>query len=180
MYIATDEEYAATFDFVSPKHFQSPDFPGASAAETYERALTRDVGGLLERGHQVVIVLPLPAMDFSPRTCLRFRPVEQWMAAPDPESCSVPRARVEARQASARALVRRVVARLDHPQLLVADPLPALCDEAKCRAVIEGRLMYLDDNHLSADGSRYVWSRIQPQELKDFVASTRLTRNLPR
>jgi peptidoglycan/LPS O-acetylase OafA/YrhL len=180
MYIATDEEYAATFDFVSPKHFQSPDFPGASAAETYERALTRDVGGLLERGHQVVIVLPLPAMDFSPRTCLRFRPVEQWMAAPDPESCSVPRARVEARQASARALVRRVVARLDHPQLLVADPLPALCDEAKCRAVIEGRLMYLDDNHLSADGSRYVWSRIQPQELRDFVASTRLTRNLPR
>jgi hypothetical protein len=169
MYTATAEEYAATFDFVSPKHFESPDFPGASAAETYERALERDAALLLAQGHEVVIVLPVPAMDFSPRSCLRFRPVEQWMDAPDPDGCTVPRERVEARQAAARALVRRVDLRLDDPDLHVVDPLPALCDAAKCRAVIGGRLMYLDDNHLSADGSRYVWPRIQPAGLRGLA-----------
>ena len=35
MYTSTPAEDAAAFDFVSPKHFQSPDFPDASSAETY-------------------------------------------------------------------------------------------------------------------------------------------------
>ena len=162
MYTASAKEYAATFDFVAPKHFQSADFPGASASETYERALARDLRSLLRAGHEVVFVLPVPALNFSPRSCLHFRPVERWMKAPDPDTCSVPRARVDAAHAVPRAIVSRVARQIDDPSLHVVDPLTALCDQTRCRAVVDGHLMYLDDNHLSPDGARYVWARIQP------------------
>ena len=92
--------------------------------------------------------------------------IERWMDDPDPDSCSVPRAEVEAAHAETRALVARVVRDIADPDLRVVDPTDALCDAQRCRAVIDGRLMYLDDNHLSPDGSKYVWARIQPRNLR--------------
>jgi hypothetical protein len=35
--------------------------------------------------------------------------------------------------------------------------------------VIDGHLMYRDDNHLSVDGARYVWTRIGPQGLRGLA-----------
>ena len=43
MYTLTPAEDAAMFDFISTKYFQSRDFPDASSAEAYERALARDL-----------------------------------------------------------------------------------------------------------------------------------------
>src|SRR6185436_21000676 len=85
--------------------------------------------------------------------------------------CSVPRARVEAQLGSARALVGRVAHAIESRDLHVVDPMEALCDRSRCRAVIDGRLMYRDDNHLSDDGARFVWSRIQPRALRGLVQS---------
>ncbi len=165
-YIAPAREYAATFDYVSPKHFRSPQFPGANAAETWRLALRRDLRLLLSEDREVVLVLPVPALDFSPRTCVRFRPIERWMDEPDADACTVPRAEVEAEHAQSRAIVADVAREIADPDLHVVDPVDALCDARQCRAVIGGRLMYLDDNHLSPDGSRYVWARIQPRNLR--------------
>ncbi|HET7809865.1 MAG TPA: acyltransferase family protein [Steroidobacteraceae bacterium] len=176
MYTATPAEYAATYDYVSPKHFVSPEFPGASPSEVYERALARDLRALLAAGHEVVLVLPVPSLDFSPRSCLRFRPVERWMDAPDPDRCSMPRARVEAQLGGARALVNRVARAIDSADLHVVDPMEALCDASRCRAVIDGRLLYRDDNHLSDDGARYVWSRIQPRALRGLAPEQPVSR----
>jgi peptidoglycan/LPS O-acetylase OafA/YrhL len=169
MYTASPADYAATFDYVAPKHFQSPEFPGASPAETYERALSRDLKGLLARGYEVVLVLPVPSLDFEPRSCVRLRPVEQWMEPRESAACNVPRDEVEAAHAESRHIVERVARGLSDPDLHVIDPMSALCDQRHCRAVIDGRLMYRDDNHLSEDGSRYVWSRIQPVGLRGLA-----------
>lgn len=46
----------------------------------------------------------------------------------------------------------------------------ALCDANICRAAVDGNLLYRDDNHLSIAGSRYVWDRIEPRELRGVVA----------
>jgi len=169
MYIASPEEYAKNHDFVSPKHFQSPDFPGASPPETYERALARDLQLLLNGGREVVLVLPVPALDFSPRVCVRMRPVQRWMKAPDPDVCSVPRALADARGATSRDIVKRVARRIDDPDLHIVDPMEALCDATRCRALIGGHVMYRDDRHLSADGEHYVWARIRPDGLRGLV-----------
>ena len=158
IYTASPEEYAATFDFDSPKYFQSPDFPGADPAETYRRALARDLRLLLSGGHEVVLVLPVPALDFSPRSCVRLRPVEKWRDPPDADACSLPRATVEARHATARAIVADVAREIADPDLHVVDPMDALCDARRCHAVINGYLMYRDDHHLTVEGANYVWS----------------------
>ena len=91
------------------------------------------------------------------------------MDAPDPDVCSMPRARVEQRAATSRAIVARVAHSIRDPDLHVIDPMEALCDEQRCRAVIDGELMYRDDSHLSADGARYVWSRIRPHGLRGLA-----------
>jgi hypothetical protein len=169
MYVATPDEYAKTFDFMAPKHFESADFPGASPAEIYERALARDLAFLLEARREVVLILPVPALDFSPRTCLKIRPVDRFLPAPSEESCSVTRASVDQSLATSRAIIQRVVAALASPDLHVVDPLDALCDADACHAKIDGQLMYRDDNHLSGDGARYVWSRIRPEGLRGLA-----------
>jgi peptidoglycan/LPS O-acetylase OafA/YrhL len=173
MYISTPDEYAATFDFVSPKHFESPLFPGASPAATYEHALRRELTQLVQAQREVVLVLPVPALDFRPRSCAPVRPVDSLLPARSADSCSVPRQSVETRHANSRSIVARVVRELADPRVHVVDPMDALCDARACHAVIDGKLMYRDDNHLTVEGSRYVWSRIRPRNLGAFAAPPR-------
>jgi hypothetical protein len=169
IYTGTPEEYAATFDFISPRHFQSKDFPGASPAETYERALTRDLAFLLGQGREVVLILPVPPLNFSPRSCMRIRPIDQWLPVRADASCSVPRAKVESTLATSRSIVARVASALANPDLHVVDPMDALCDAQTCHAQIDGKLMYRDDDHLSIEGARYVWSRVRPRGLRGLA-----------
>ena len=169
IYSATPAEYAATFDFMSPGHFQSADFPGASPAETYERALARDLALLLQERREVVLMMPIPSLNFSPRSCVRIRPVDRWLPVRPAESCSVTRASVDASLATARGIIRRVAVTLANPDLHVVDPMDALCDADVCHAEIGGNLMYRDDDHLSIEGTRYVWSRIRPRGLRGLA-----------
>jgi hypothetical protein len=53
---------------------------------------------------------------------------------------------------------RDLLARLkrEHPGLLVFDPTALFCDQKWCYAILDGKLMYRDSNHLSASGTEYV------------------------
>ncbi len=170
MYTASPSEYANTFDFVSPKHFVSAEFPDASPAATYERALERDLRQLLGGGRDVVLMLPVPALDFAPRSCMRIRPIDRLLPARPPGSCTEPRAEIVAESATARAIVERVAHRVHSTNLHVVDPMEALCDRRVCRAVIDGELMYRDDNHLSIQGARHVWAHIRPRDVAALSA----------
>ena len=44
----------------------------------------------------------------------------------------------------------------EFPQIAWFDASTALCDDKTCRAMIDGRLMYRDTNHLSYDGDLLV------------------------
>jgi peptidoglycan/LPS O-acetylase OafA/YrhL len=167
-YVGNPAESAATFDFQSPTHFVSTDFPAAPPIEVFERSLARDLPLLLESDREVTLVLQVPELDFLPRRCLRARPIEQLLPK-TAVTCSVPRAAVERRQANYRAAIARVVRTIADPDLHVVDPMDALCDAAECHAIIDGKLMYRDDDHLSAAGSRYVWESIRPRNLRIFM-----------
>jgi peptidoglycan/LPS O-acetylase OafA/YrhL len=167
-YVENAAESAANFDFRSPTHFGSPDFPAARPIEVFERSLARDLSVLLESDREVVIVLQVPELNFLPRHCLRARPYERLLAKPEIH-CSMPRAAVVRRQANYRAAITRVVGALADPDLHVVDPMDALCDAKECHAIIDGVLMYRDDDHLSVAGSRYVWESIRPRDLRLFA-----------
>jgi hypothetical protein len=168
MYVATAAEYAETFEPTGVGHFTSLDFPAAGQLEAFERSLTRDLKLLLESDREVTLVLQVPELNFLPRPCLHARPYERVLPGPA-VTCSVPRARVERRQANYRAAIARTVRALGDPDLHVVDPMDALCDATECHAMIGGVLMYRDDDHLSVAGSRYVWEKIRPRDLRAFA-----------
>jgi len=168
MYLDTAAEAAKKFDFPGVGHFASPDFPTAGPVEAFERSLVRDLRLLLESDREVTLVLQVPELDFLPERCLHARPYERLLPTPEVD-CSVPRARTERQQAKYRAAIARAVHAVNDPDLHVVDPMDALCDATKCHAMLGAVLMYRDDDHLSVAGSRFVWEKIRPRDLR-FVA----------
>jgi peptidoglycan/LPS O-acetylase OafA/YrhL len=154
-------EKAMDFDPNSQPHFASPEFPGDAPIEIYEKALARDLARLVDANLDVVLVLQVPELGFSPRRCLRVRPLERWLAIESTAGCTIPRQDVEESQAGYRAAVARVVESLRSPRLRVMDPMDVLCDEQECRAIIDGVLMYRDQDHLSIEGSIFLWARLE-------------------
>jgi hypothetical protein len=67
--------------------------------------------------------------------------------------CAVKRSDVLARQAGFRRAVQQVQQQI--PSLRVFDPLPYLCDDQWCYAIVGSELLYIDDNHLSREGSLF-------------------------
>jgi peptidoglycan/LPS O-acetylase OafA/YrhL len=63
-------------------------------------------------------------------------------------------------QVRANTLIRKVAAKF--PNVIILDPTPYLCDSQLCYAAKNGKLLYMDDNHLSAIGARYVAEKMLP------------------
>jgi hypothetical protein len=135
---------------VSGEHvaFRSID-NGTTNVDAIREGLRRTIALLRSHGKKVGVLLQVPELGFRVDTCtgrpvsLRYRPGR--------EDCSVERAAVMARQSKYRDVIRELQSQLDFS---VFDPLPALCDERSCHAVIDGHLLYFDDNHLGVYGSQ--------------------------
>jgi hypothetical protein len=50
----------------------------------------------------------------------------------------------------------RVPLAAEFPEIEWFDASAALCDDKQCRAMVDGRLMYRDNNHLSYQGDLFI------------------------
>jgi hypothetical protein len=116
-----------------------------ASRDTYRR--------FLAKGMHVIVMEDVPVLAFDPRTCIKRAGVAS-SATTSP--CSIPRSEWD-RQIARHEMVRRETAR-QFPQIEWFRSSDALCDERECRAMIDGRLMYRDNNHLSYDGDLRVGS----------------------
>jgi peptidoglycan/LPS O-acetylase OafA/YrhL len=118
--------------------------------------LRRTVAYLLDHGKVVTLVMPTPEPGF-PITECTGRPLT-LSRRPPRTPCGVTQASV----IDAQAPFRRVVSALakEYP-IEVVDPLPLLCDGNWCAAVVNGQMLYHDDNHLGLTGS-VVASKVFP------------------
>ncbi len=110
-----------------------------AARETYRR--------LLAAGKRVIVMEDVPILPFDPRTCIKRAGVAS-SATTTP--CAIPRAAWD-QEIAGHEQVRRQLER-EFPAIAWFRASDALCDERACRAMIGGRLMYRDNNHLSHDG----------------------------
>jgi hypothetical protein len=116
-----------------------------AARETYRR--------FLAAGKHVIVIEDVPIMPFDPRTCIKRAGVaSSATTAP----CGIPRSEWDA-QVEQHEQIRQETARM-FPQIAWFRASSALCDERWCSAMIDGRLMYRDPNHLSYDGDLRVGS----------------------
>ena len=116
----------------------------------YLRALRRTLERLTAT-KRVVFILDIPALGFDPRSCVKTRPLT-WKEVRAP--CSVHRDSMTSYQAA----ILKVLT--DFPMVKVYDPTAALCDSTTCYAMKSGKMLYRDENHLSAEGSHWVVERM--------------------
>ncbi|HYE85059.1 MAG TPA: acyltransferase family protein [Vicinamibacterales bacterium] len=124
-----------------------------SGSTTTNRDAIRDglratIGLLQKGGKRVGVMLQVPELGFRVDECTG-RPISLAHAAAR-VPCRISRAAVLERQAGYRRIVSDMQREFG---ISVYDPLLALCDEDACGAVADGRVLYVDDNHLGVFGS---------------------------
>jgi peptidoglycan/LPS O-acetylase OafA/YrhL len=122
-----------------------PALRAAAPAVTFKRGLQDTVALLREREKNVFYVLENPEIGLNPQNC-SGRPFFLTRRM----ECEISVKTVLNRQAEYRAAV------VDIPGLTIIDPLPLFCPDEVCRHVIDGKLMYADDDHLSINGSQFL------------------------
>lgn len=105
---------------------------------------------------QVIFMHQVPELGFQPQSCQQ-RPLSLVKR----HDCRVARTAIEARQAPYRAAVKDVLKAF--PEVIVFDPLEALCDAQFCYGQIGGEMLFFDDNHLSVEGSARIWRALDRQ-----------------
>lgn len=111
-------------------------------------------------GKDVMYVYDVPELDFLPRACIKRAGVISSKTKVD---CSISRDEFEKKTAQHNALVKSVLA--DFPMVRTFATAPYLCDERRCRAVIDGKLMYRDTHHLSYDGDLFIGRQFAREQL---------------
>lgn len=139
---------------------QLEEVPAAQVAEKaaiLERALTVTLARLVASGKKIVFFVDVPVLDFEPSECVAIRPLYlPGHARKDP--CVLPRARFAARNVEYHRIVQ--TARQAFPTVKFVNTYDYLCDEENCHAWQEGVLLYRDNSHLSAEGSRWLFGKM--------------------
>lgn len=124
---------------------------GADNAAAIEETLPVTIARLASHGKRVGIVLQIPELDFRIDACTG-RPLS-LAHRPAKSPCAIPLAAVRERQKRFREIVERIRQQYD---VRIFDPMTPLCDDDSCTAMVDGRMLYHDDNHLGQFGSSWV------------------------
>jgi peptidoglycan/LPS O-acetylase OafA/YrhL len=98
-------------------------------------------------GKRVIFMNDVPIIGFDPRSCIKRAGVASSATR---VPCAITRDEWEQQVVQHREILRGFAR--EFPQIAWFDSSTALCDDKTCRAMIDGRLMYRDANHLSYDG----------------------------
>jgi peptidoglycan/LPS O-acetylase OafA/YrhL len=128
---------------------------GESNLQIFKTALGQTLTELNNEGKRTIIILDVPSLGFDPRDCVRLKGVDVLL--PLRKTCAVPRAIFEHDQEPSREAIKEVASQF--PAVEIWDPIDVLCDRFWCYAQKnQTTTLYRNDNHLSADGSRYIWN----------------------
>jgi hypothetical protein len=129
----------------------------ANAEQQLTDGLQATVRQLRGGGHRVWLVKEVPLQPFSPpyrlsRLAMMNRPTDDVGLA-------------VAEHFKRQAFISQLFAQIAtaNTGVTVVDPAPLLCDdEGLCRTELDGHSMYVDDNHLSEVGARFIAPVLEP------------------
>ena len=98
---------------------------------------------LEQAGLRVLVLAPNPEMIYSPPLCIGLR---------RGELCNISRAVSDGFIGDPTAALAEVVSR--HPNSRLAEMKDFFCDAETCYAMRKGKILYIDDNHISATAAR--------------------------
>ena len=137
--------------FVGLDGFGILDFSGTApgtrhgSVDVAIEGLQRTVSAVHALGRRVVVIGPPPAADFDVGLCLRREAAGKLRA----HDCHITRSLHQQRQALALSVLDRAAAK----GISVLRLDDAMCSDKVCRTMQEGKPLYKDNAHLSAEGS---------------------------
>jgi peptidoglycan/LPS O-acetylase OafA/YrhL len=127
---------------------KTPIAPGTDAFRRVFQALEIELAALAREGATVYVILSNPSSAmFDPKQVqsqfdrLRFGP------QPVPREVTIDRRAFESRVAAVNDAFRELSRRIG---VVLIDPIPSLCGATSCASMKDGRLIYANDNHLTA------------------------------
>jgi peptidoglycan/LPS O-acetylase OafA/YrhL len=134
----------------------SPDMRKIQHSEAYERT----VKALLDLGHKVLIVEPVPTNGWNP--IMRLKKIDQYGLAANHESrfnlMKIPLSAVDEELGPSEAIIRETKQKF--PGIGVIDPKLVFCDSIYCSSITNDKILYSDSNHLSFDGASKLFEQI--------------------
>jgi hypothetical protein len=126
-----------------PSHLMTASVDGSPTLESSREAIAERLPATLQRLARiapVVVILAPPDLVRDPLAAL-------------PRALEVRPAREAHRQAQRRVEEAVRAAAAGNPRIAILDPAETLCAGPRCEAVIDGVLVYQDDNHVTAQGA---------------------------
>jgi hypothetical protein len=125
---------------------------------SFELAANKTFNKLLQAKKRVIYSYALPELNFEPRLCVGELPLGRKNPV---NSCTYPLNRQLDKQSGYRSSIRDILKK--YPEISVYDPANFLCPNGVCNALIDGKVMFTDSNHLSESGSNMQGVAIQKQ-----------------
>lgn len=126
-------------------------------ATAYTEGLTATLKLLTSSGKKVTFLYDAPELGFYIKSCINNGPVLLPTKLRTP--CAVKREDFVLRNSSFRTITQSVLR--NFPSVRSVDLSEPLCDKLYCYGIIDGALMYTDDDHLSARGARYIAEKLK-------------------
>lgn len=138
---------------------------GHPAQSTIVSAMTETVAKLRAMGKRVVLVGSPPWPHFNVGACLE-RHARGLIQFGHVSTCDFPESLHEAESAPEIALEEAIAKAAD---VSVIGLVPTICPRGVCEVSPAGKMLYIDDSHLTIDGARYLGERMK---LADTIIST--------
>jgi peptidoglycan/LPS O-acetylase OafA/YrhL len=149
-------------NFYSYPISQSPHLPDHTRTGIISNELKKVIINLTAVGKRIILVASLPRPDVSiPNYFAR----QVWNGAPLPADVGYPVEIFELQSKSGRKILKEALSVSEVGNLVkMIDPADIFCDSSECALIKDGKLLYIDGNHLSSYGS----SLLIPLILKNF------------
>jgi len=117
--------------------------------DTAVRAMRETVQEIRARGKKVVVISPPPKNKLNVGRCLEKLKLQKVIFGNE-NSCRLSRAKMEAQYKDVYSFLRRLPAEADVEVIEMADHL---CTDGACAAQINDTILYIDDGHITVEGS---------------------------
>ena len=114
--------------------------------------MRKTLDSAVENNKDVIFVIDNPSLGFDPKSCIYGRPFSKNKSIK--KSCTISRSKYEKESKVYRELVMSILN--DYPKVKVFDAADHLCDNTKCYGMLNGKILYRDNDHLSLEGGKLI------------------------
>lgn len=160
VYLAGYWNYLAAGGF-GPEHegWRLPRDLTEQESSSFQSSATLTLAAIRESGKRAVVILDIPDLTFSPRSCVEVEgsPLIKYRAkntSNSPSNCVMASEPYESRIAVFDTALSQILARF--PDVKVYSPRDLFCDATECRAIKDNSFLYYSCDHLTIQGADLV------------------------